>query len=83
MQTFTAHEAQARFHELLDCVQREPVQLVQHSRIVGVMVSVEDCKQMRRFYAERLRHTLRQSAHDAEAKELTEETLAQLLSNDH
>lgn len=56
MQTFTANEAKTRFGELLDRVQRAPVQVTRHNRVVGVMVSAEDCEAMRRFYADRLRN---------------------------
>ena len=54
MQTYTANEAKTRFGELLDRVQREPVQVTRHNRVVGVMVSAEDYDAMRRYYAERL-----------------------------
>ncbi len=51
MQTFIANEAKTRFGELLDRVQRAPVQVTRHNRVVGVMVSAEDYEAMRRFYA--------------------------------
>jgi len=82
MQTFTANEAQARFDQLLDHVQNEPVQVTQHSRVVGVMVSAEDYQQMRLFYANRLRSTLQQSAQEAADMGLTDQSLEQLLTND-
>lgn len=81
MQTFTANEAKTRFGELIDRVQREPVQVTRHNRVVGVMVSAEDYGAMRAFYADRLRRTFRQSAEDAAAKGLTDEKLAQLLAD--
>ncbi len=81
MQTFTANEAKTRFGELLDRVQRAPVQVTRHNRVVGVMVSVEDYEAMRRFYADRLRKTLRDTADEAAAAGLTEEKLAQLLAD--
>ncbi|MFW8565433.1 type II toxin-antitoxin system Phd/YefM family antitoxin [Orrella sp. 11846] len=83
MQTFTANEAKTRFGELIDRVQREPIQVTRHNRVVGVMVSAEDYKAMRAFYANRLRHTLKQSAEEAVSKGLTEEKLKQLLSDDN
>jgi len=82
MQTVTANEAKTRFGELIDRVQREPVQVTRHNRVVGVMVSAEDYHGMRTFYADRLRRTLQQSAAEAAAKGLTEETLEQLLRDD-
>ncbi len=81
MQTFTANEAKTRFGELLDRVQHAPVQVTRHNRVVGVMVSAEDYAAMRRFYADRLRKTLRDTADEAAAAGLTEEKLAQLLAD--
>lgn len=62
MQIYTANEAKTRFGEFLDCAQREPVQVMRHDRVVGVMVSAQDYEAMRAFYADRLRHTLKESA---------------------
>jgi len=82
MQTFTANEAKTRFGALIDCVQREPVQVTRHNRVVGVMVSIKDYREMRMFYADRLRNTLKQSATEAVAKGLTDEVLEQLLHDE-
>jgi len=82
MHTFTANEAKTRFGELIDRVQREPTQVTRRNRVVGVMVSAEDYHAMRAFYADRLRHTLKQSAEEAAAKGLTDEKLAQLLADE-
>jgi len=79
MQTMTANEAKTHFGELLNQVQREPVQVKRHNRIVGVMVSAQDYEAMRRFYADRLRHTLRETSEGAVSKGLTEDKLAELL----
>ena len=54
MQTYTAHDAESHFDELLDCAQRAPVRVVQDDRVLGVMVSAEDYDAMQAFYAERL-----------------------------
>ncbi|HEY0296262.1 MAG TPA: type II toxin-antitoxin system Phd/YefM family antitoxin [Bordetella sp.] len=82
MQTFTANEAKTRFGELIDRVQREPIQVTRRNRVVGVMVSAEDYQAMREFYADRLRRTLKQSAEEAAGKGLTDEKLEQLLANE-
>lgn len=82
MQTFTANEAKTRFGELIDRVQREPIQVTRHNRVVGVMVSAEDYHAMRVFYADRLRHTLKETAKEAAAKGLTDEKLEQLLAHE-
>lgn len=82
MLTFTANEAKTRFGELLDRVQREPVQVARRNRVVGVMVSPEDYAAMRAFYADRLRQTMEQTARKAAARGLTEEELNRLLADE-
>ena len=82
MRTFTANEAKTRFGELIDRVQREPIQVTRRNRVVGVMVSAEDYHAMRAFYADRLRRSLKESAKDAAAKGLTDEKLEQLLADE-
>jgi len=82
MHTFTANEAKTRFGALIDRVQREPVRVTRRNRVVGVMVSAEDYHGMRAFYADRLRHSLKQSAEAAAAKGLTEDVLAHLLNDE-
>ncbi len=79
MQSFTANEAKTRFGEFLDCAQREPVQVLRHDRVVGVMVSAQDYEAMRVFYANRHRHTLRSSAEIAVAAGMTPDKLTELL----
>ena len=80
MQTFTANQAKTQFGQFLDTAQREPVQVMKHDRVVGVMVSVKDYEAMRLFYADRLGHRLQQSAALAESAGLTEQKLNDLLS---
>lgn len=82
MQTFTANEAKTRFGEFLDIVQREPVRVTRHDRVVGVMVSAEDYEAMRSFYADRLGKTLDETADAAEKAGLTPEILDQLLADE-
>lgn len=82
MQTFTANEAKTRFGELTDRVQREPIQVTRHNRVVGVMVSAEDYHAMREFYADRLRRNLKQNAEEAASKGLTDEKLEQFLADE-
>ena len=80
MQSFTANQAKTQFGQFLDTAQREPVQVMKHDRVVGVMVSAKDYEAMRTFYADRLQHRLQQSAALAEAAGLTENKLDELLS---
>jgi prevent-host-death family protein len=79
MQTYTANEAKTRFGEFLDRVQREPVRVMRHDRVVGVMVSPEDYEAMRVFYADRLLKNMDVVANGAERAGLTPENLANLL----
>jgi prevent-host-death family protein len=79
MQTFTANEAKTRFGEFLDRAQREPIGVLKHDRMVGVMVSVQDFEAMRAFYADRLQHRLDDSARAAVQSGLTPEALDNLL----
>ena len=80
MQSFTANQAKTQFGQLLDAAQREPVQVMKHNRVVGVMVSAKDYEAMRLFYADRLQHRLQQSAALAEAAGLPENKLDEMLS---
>ncbi|WP_269531782.1 type II toxin-antitoxin system prevent-host-death family antitoxin [Chitinimonas sp. BJYL2] len=82
MQTFTANEAKTRFGEFIDLAQREPVRVMRRDRVVGVMVSAADYEAMRAFYADRLRHTLDQSAARAQEQGLTDAKLAELLADE-
>ena len=80
MQSFTANQAKTQFGQFLDTAQREPVQVLKHDRVVGVMVSAKDYEAMRTFYADRLQHRIQQSAALAEAAGLTENKLDEMLS---
>lgn len=82
MQTYTANEAKIRFGEFLDKVQREPVRVMRHDRVVGVMVSAEDYEAMRAFYADRLLKTMDETADAAARAGLTSEKLAELLADE-
>lgn len=79
MLTYTANEAKTRFGEFLDRVQREPVRVMRHDRVVGVMVNADDYEAMRAWYADRLRHALAENATAAAAQGLNEAKLAELL----
>ena len=79
MQTFTANQAKTQFGQFIDAAQREPVRVLKHDRVVGVMVSAQDYEAMRAFYTDRLQHRLSQSAALAQADGLTPEKLQELL----
>ncbi|MFG6429281.1 type II toxin-antitoxin system Phd/YefM family antitoxin [Roseateles sp. LYH14W] len=82
MQTYTANEAKTRFGEFLDRVQREPVRVMRHDRVVGVMVSAEDYEAMRAFYADRLLRTMDEAGAEAQRAGLSPDLLAQLLADE-
>lgn len=82
MQTYTANEAKTRFGEFLDLAQREPVRVMRHDRVVGVMVSAQDYEAMRAFYADRLLNTMHETAEVAERAGLTSEILDKLLADE-
>lgn len=82
MLTYTANEAKTRFGEFLDRAQREPVRVMRHDRVVGVMVSAEDYEAMRAYYADRLLKTMDETALAAEKAGLTPEKLEQLLADE-
>lgn len=82
MQTFTANQAKTQFGQFIDLAQREPVRVMRRDRVVGVMVSAQDYEAMRTFYANRLQHTLAESASHAQAAGLTPEALEELLRDE-
>jgi prevent-host-death family protein len=82
MQTYTANQAKTHFGEFLDRVQREPVRVMRHDRVVGVMVSAEDYEAMRAFYSNRLLNTMNETAESAERAGLTPEKLSELLADE-
>ena len=82
MRTYTANEAKTRFGEFLDRVQREPVRVMRHDRVAGVMVSAEDYEAMRAFYADRLLKTMDAASDEALRAGLTPELLEALLADE-
>lgn len=82
MRTLTANEAKTQFGQFIDMAQREPVQVMRHDRVVGVMVSAEDYEAMRQFYANRLQHTLAASSAQAEQAGLSPQMLEDLLRDE-
>ncbi len=82
MQTMTANTAKTHFGQFLDMAQREPVRVMRHERVVGVMMSAQDYEAMRTFYADRLAHTMQQSALAAQSAAMTEAVLAELLADE-
>ena len=82
MQTMTANQAKTHFGAFIDMAQKEPVRVMRHDRVVGVMVSASDYEAMRAFYADRLVRTLDQTAAQAAAAGLTSHELEALLADE-
>ena len=82
MQTFSDNEAKTQFGQFIDLAQREPVRVMRRDRVVGVMVSAQDYEAMREFYANRLQHTLQDTAMQAEKAGMTPELLEDLLRDE-
>ncbi|MEW6751413.1 MAG: type II toxin-antitoxin system Phd/YefM family antitoxin [Candidatus Latescibacterota bacterium] len=55
MQRMSAHEAKARFGQLLDTARTEPVAIEKHGRPVAVLVSHEEYAAIQSMKLERLR----------------------------
>jgi PHD/YefM family antitoxin component YafN of YafNO toxin-antitoxin module len=82
MKSMTANEAKTRFGEFIDIAQREPVRVLRHDRVVGVMVSPNDYEKMREWYADRLIRTMDAVADKAAALGLTEAGIDDLLRDE-
>ena len=82
MQTLTANEAKTHFGEFIDMAQKTPVGVLRRGRLVGVMVSVDDYENMRRFYADRLRRTAYSIGTRTQQQGLTDEALEELLADE-
>jgi prevent-host-death family protein len=82
MRTLTANEAKTQFGQFIDMAQREPVRVMRHDRVVGVMVSAEDYEAMRQFYANRLQHTLATSSAESEQAGMTPQARQELLRDE-
>lgn len=82
MQTMTANQAKTQFGAFIDMAQKEPVRVLRHDRVVGVMVSPEDYEAMRAFYADRLARTLDRTAAQAQQSGLTPKQLEDLLADE-
>ena len=82
METFSANHAKTRFGEFIDRVQRAPVRVTRHDRVVAVMVSADDYEAMRVFYAHRLQTSLDEAGRRAADAGLTAQALDALLTGE-
>ncbi len=65
MITVTSVEAQNRFGQLLDMVQREPVTITRHGRTAAFMVSAQDMQDLQNWKASRRQPQTAQEAFQA------------------
>jgi prevent-host-death family protein len=55
MRSVSAHDAKARFGQLLDTARREPVVIERHGRAVAVVLSKEDYDELNEIKLQQLR----------------------------
>ena len=82
MQALTTNKAKTQFGQMIDMVQKAPVQVTRRGRVAGVMVSAQDYEDMCNFYVNRLMHTLHSTAVAAQANGLTQCQLDKLLADE-
>jgi len=77
----SAHDAKARFGQLLDTPRREPVVIERHGRAVAVVLSKEDFDELNAIKLQRLRTEIAAgvvAVERGECKDYDEENLIQL-----
>ena len=78
MQNMSAHEAKARFGQMLDAAQQEPVTIEKHGRAVAVVVSKEEYDNIEALKLERLRAEVQQGIDAIEGGHFTEYQVGEL-----
>ena len=66
MHSVSAHDAKARFGQLLDTARREPVVIERHGRAVAVVLSKEDYDELNEIKLQQLRAEISQGLADLE-----------------
>lgn len=82
MITVTSVEAQNRFGQLLDTVQREPVSITRHGRTAAFMVSPQDMQELQAIRRKRVSAVEAFEAWSARADKLTSPEAAKLSDED-
>ena len=82
MKTIPATEAKNRLGAILDAAQREPIVIRRQDRDVAVLLSMADYERLRSANVAALLELRDAVAAEAAAAGLTEERLAELLSDD-
>jgi len=80
MTTVSATQAKQRFAELLDQAQRGPVRIQRHGRDLAVLTSAEEYDRLRQDRWAEFNRLSAIAAEQAKANGLTEEILAEILS---
>jgi len=78
MQTMSAHEAKARFGQLLDAARAEPVTIEKHGRPVVVLVSKEEFDDLQAIKLQQLRAEVRRGVDAIDRGDFTEYAEADL-----
>jgi prevent-host-death family protein len=82
MKTIPATEAKNRLGAMLDAAQREPIVIRRQDRDIAVLLSMADYERLRSANVAALLDLRDEIAAEAAAAGLTEERLAELLSDD-
>ena len=72
MKSVSAHEAKARFGQLLDAARVDPVTIERHGRPVAVLVSIEEYDSIEAMKLERLRAEVERGVDAIERGDFTE-----------
>ena len=72
MQSMSAHQAKARFGQLLDAARVDPVTIEKHGRPVAVLVSIEEYDRLEAMKLERLRAQVERGIDAIERGDFTE-----------
>ena len=80
MTTVSATYAKQNFAAMIDAAQREPVRIRRHDRDLAVLVSTEEYDQLRKDRWAEFNRLSAIAAEQAKASGLTEEKLAEILS---
>lgn len=82
MKTVGATEAKNRLGAILDEAQREPIVIRRQNREIAVVLSMADYERLRTGNIQAFLDLRREVAADASARGLTDERLAELLTDD-